>query len=81
VLGPEFYEEGRPGSVNRDVHAGIIVDYIPITYPKLTIIGLPQRYQKRPDTAIFSISSIAACWKQSVRIMVEGTFSPATQEA
>jgi len=45
VLGPEFYEEGRPGSMNHDVHAGIIVDYIPVTYPKLTIIdafpGIP----------------------------------------
>jgi len=38
VLDPEFYEEGRRGSGNRDVHAGIIVDYIPVTYPKLTII-------------------------------------------
>lgn len=27
-----------PGSVNRDVHAGIIVDYIPVTCQNLTIL-------------------------------------------
>ncbi len=38
MLDPEFFEEGRPCSVNRDVHTRIVVDYMPVTYQKLTII-------------------------------------------